>query len=109
MERRDAVVLGVLPILLSAVAAATDHGELACNGAKVYPAPTDSPIEHAVVLVRDARISSIGTQGESGNDLPRAVPRLECAGKVVVAGFWNSHVAYTIRQGRIIYRKSPER
>src|SRR5437660_1395735 len=67
--------------------------DLALVHAKIYPSPTDPPIEDGTILVHDGRIRAIGP----GNrvKLPRfarAVTVLNCRGSVVTAGFWNSHI-----------------
>lgn len=67
---------------------------MVCIGAKVYPSPTAAPIENAVVIVKDGKITTVA-RGRSKVDLPPAAIKLDCGGKVVVAGFWNSHVHFT--------------
>jgi len=64
--------------------------DLALVGATVYPAPSAAPARHAVVLVRDGRIVAIGPQ--STVKIPARAQRIDCTGKFVTAGFWNSHV-----------------
>lgn len=61
-------------------------------GAKVYPLPQGRAIEDAVVLVRDGRIAAVGKRGQI--QVPQAALVLNAAGKVVTAGFWNSHVHF---------------
>lgn len=74
---------------------AADHNTVICLGAKVYPSPTVAPIENAVLLIDNGKISAVGAQGRLViHDLGPAT-KLDCAGKVVVAGFWNSHVHFT--------------
>lgn len=96
MKRRDVFVLGYFFFLtiLSSIAFAADHGAMVCLGAKVYPSPTAAPIENAVVIVKDGKISAVEARGRSKVDVPPAAVKLDCAGKVVVAGFWNSHVHF---------------
>ncbi|AXK73677.1 amidohydrolase [Lysobacter sp. TY2-98] len=64
-------------------------GTLAFVGAKVYPAPDAAPVEHATVLIRDGVITAV-----VGRDLrvPKDATVMNVDGKVIVAGFWNSHV-----------------
>lgn len=97
MKQRDAFVLSHFFFLtiLSSTAFAADPGTLVCIGAKVYPSPTVAPIENAVVIVKDGKISAVEARGRSKVDVPPAAVKLDCAGKVVVAGFWNSHVHFT--------------
>jgi imidazolonepropionase-like amidohydrolase len=42
------------------------------------------------VLVHDGRIVAVGP--ESTVSIPRGAQRIDCRGKFVTAGFWNSHV-----------------
>jgi imidazolonepropionase-like amidohydrolase len=67
---------------------------LVLRGAKVYPSPTGAPIEGAVVFIDHGKISGI-VQGHVKYDVPKGTQTLDCTGKVVVAGFWNSHVHFT--------------
>jgi imidazolonepropionase-like amidohydrolase len=68
------------------------EGELVLRGAKVYPSPTASPIENAVVLIENGRIAGVGKQSEL--KIPKTAQVIDCTGKVIVAGFWNSHVHF---------------
>ena len=74
-------------------AVAADHRVLACVGGRVYPSPTGPPIEDAVVLIEDGKISTIAAGGHKRN-LPVSAEQIECKDKVIVAGFWNSHVHF---------------
>ncbi|MFZ0797207.1 MAG: amidohydrolase family protein [Terriglobales bacterium] len=67
--------------------------DLALVHARIYPSPTDPPIEDGTILVHNGRISAIGPSVKI--KVPRfagKVTVLECQGLVVTAGFWNSHV-----------------
>ena len=66
--------------------------DLALVGAKVYPSPQGPALEDAVVLVHDGRITRIGKRGQVR--VPRSAQVLDVTGKVVTAGFWNSHVHF---------------
>ena len=70
-------------------AAATD---LALVGAKVYPSPTAQPINDAVVLVQDGTIAAVGKRSQV--HIPPSAQVINCWGKVIVAGFWNSHLHF---------------
>jgi imidazolonepropionase-like amidohydrolase len=88
-------LLLALPLLLGLVdpaALAAEDPDLVLNGGKVYPSPTDSPIENAVVLIRHGRIAAVGRRGEL--KVPGSAQVIDCTGKVIVAGFWNSHVHF---------------
>ena len=95
MKRRIEFLLVLIffLILFGSLASAADKGTLVCAGAKVYPSPTAPPIENAVVIVKDGKISAVNGKGAKYN-LPPGAVKLDCAGKVVVAGFWNSHVHF---------------
>lgn len=73
-------------------ARAADHRILACAGGKVYPSPTAAPIEDATILMEDGRITTIAAG--VAFKLPASTEVLNCKGKVIVAGFWNSHVHF---------------
>jgi imidazolonepropionase-like amidohydrolase len=64
--------------------------DLALVGCKVYPSPTEPPIADATILVRASRIAEVGLR--SGVHVPAGTQAIDCAGGVVTAGFWNSHV-----------------
>ncbi len=84
-----------LPLVFSsALAWGADHMTIACVGGKVYPSPTTPAIEDAFLLIEDGKIATIATQSEIKYDLPQSAQKLDCKGKVVVAGFWNSHVHF---------------
>ena len=74
------------------LAQAAEPRILACVGGKVYPSPTAAPIEDAAVLVEDGKISTVAAG--VAFKLPASTEVLDCKGKVVVAGFWNSHVHF---------------
>ena len=87
----------VLLLVLFAVAArsqSTDSsGDLALVGGKVYPTPQAVPIKNAVVLVHDGKIASVG--GRDDIEIPKSAYIIECGGRFITAGFWNSHVHFT--------------
>ena len=63
---------------------------LVLTGAKVYVSPTEAPIEDATVVVQDGKIARV----ERGKVRVQDAEVIDCKGKVVVAGFWNSHVHF---------------
>jgi len=81
-------------LLLSRVASAAHHEVLACVGAKVYPSPTAVPLEDAVLVIEDGKIQALTPRGGGHRDVPGSAVKLDCTGKFVVAGFWNSHVHF---------------
>ena len=64
--------------------------DLAIVGARIYPSPTAAPIEAGTVLVHDGRIAAIGDQARI--KVPAGARVIDGHGKVVTAGYWNSHV-----------------
>lgn len=95
INKINGLVLFFLPLVFSsALALGADHMTIACVGGKVYPSPTTPAIENAVLLIEDGRIATVATQSQVKYDLPQSAQRLDCKGKVIVAGFWNSHVHF---------------
>ena len=74
-------------LLLCGVCRAAD---IALVGAKIYPSPTEPPIENGSIIVRDGRIFAVGSSASI--KIPREAKVINCKGLVVTAGFWNSHV-----------------
>jgi imidazolonepropionase-like amidohydrolase len=92
MKMRGSLLL-VLPLLLShavPVAAAAEAPYLVLQGGKVYPSPAADPTDNAVVLIHNGRIAAVGRALK----VPKSAQVIDCTGKVIVAGFWNSHVHF---------------
>jgi imidazolonepropionase-like amidohydrolase len=64
--------------------------DLALVHAKIYPSPTEPPIENGAILVHAGRILAVGPTATI--KIPRHATVIDCNGLVVTAGFWNSHV-----------------
>ena len=64
--------------------------DLALIGAKIYPSPTEPPIENGSILVHGGQILAIGPA--RAIKIPRGATIIDCKGLIVTAGFWNSHV-----------------
>jgi hypothetical protein len=64
--------------------------DLALVHAKIYPSPTEPPIENGAILVHAGRILAVGPTATI--KIPRHAAVIDCNGMVVTAGFWNSHV-----------------
>jgi imidazolonepropionase-like amidohydrolase len=64
--------------------------DLALIDAKIYPSPTDPPIENGSILIHDGHILAVGPRPMI--KIPRDATVIDCKGLVVTAGFWNSHV-----------------
>lgn len=89
---RAALALGVLA---SAVASGTAAGAqtLVLRGGSVYASPDAAPLSDAIVVISAGAISAVGRAGDV--QVPPDARVIECAGKTIVAGFWNSHVHFT--------------
>ncbi|MBR1213380.1 amidohydrolase family protein [Bradyrhizobium sp. JYMT SZCCT0180] len=66
---------------------------LALAGGRVYASPDAAPLVDAVVVTTDGIITAIGSRNEV--QVPPDARVIDCTGKTVVAGFWNSHVHFT--------------
>jgi imidazolonepropionase-like amidohydrolase len=64
--------------------------DLALVGAKIYPSPTERPIENGQILIHDGHILAVGPSPSV--KIPPAAEIIDCKDLVVTAGFWNSHV-----------------
>jgi imidazolonepropionase-like amidohydrolase len=62
-------------------------------GGKVYVSPEAAPLLDAVVLTSGSLIAAVGRRSEV--QIPKDAEVIDCTGKIVVAGFWNSHVHFT--------------
>src|SRR5579863_643141 len=66
---------------------------LALVGGNVYTSPDAGPLSGAVIVASDGVISAIG--GANEVQIPKDARIIDCSGKTIVAGFWNSHVHFT--------------
>lgn len=64
--------------------------ELALTGGTVYAAPGAPALRDAVVVIKDGRISAIGSRADVA--VPKTAKVVDCSRKFLVAGYWNSHV-----------------
>lgn len=95
-----------LPILLNLVFLASGSSsapDLALIGAKIYPSPTESPIENGSILIHDGQVLAVGSSPTI--KIPRDATVIDCKGLVVTAGFWNSHV-HILTPGLLHVRES---
>ena len=76
-----------------AFSAAAGAQTLALVGGRVYASPDAAPLVDAVVVATDGVITAIGSHSEV--QIPQGVQVIDCTGKTIVAGFWNSHVHFT--------------
>jgi imidazolonepropionase-like amidohydrolase len=87
------LLFSLLPGLAASPGAAADAQPIALLGGEVYVSPDAAPLPDAVVLISDGVITAVGSRGEV--QVPNDASIIDCAGKTVVAGFWNSHVHFT--------------
>ncbi len=85
--------LSVFPEAVWCQKADTGTSDLALVGGRIYPSPTAAAIDDGVVLVRGDKIVAIGKRGQV--KVPKSAQVIDCTGKVITAGFWNSHVHFT--------------
>ena len=79
--------------LVVSTSSADEIRPLALVGAKVYSSPNAAPLLDAVVLTAGGAITEIGDRGAV--QVPKDGRVIDCTGKTIVAGFWNSHVHFT--------------
>jgi imidazolonepropionase-like amidohydrolase len=65
---------------------------IALLGGQIYRDPLAKPISNAVVLIEHGKIIAAGTRRSV--HVPPGFTTINCAGKTIVAGFWNSHVHF---------------
>ncbi|UPJ52489.1 amidohydrolase family protein [Bradyrhizobium sp. 200] len=80
----------VLAVLPATVAVAQI---LVLKGGSVYASPEATPISDSVIVTSAGIITAVGRADEI--QIPSDARVIDCSGKTVVAGFWNSHVHFT--------------
>ena len=75
------------------IGATANAQTLALVGGKVYASPDAMPLDDAVVVTSNGVIAAIGSRSDV--QIPADARVIDCTGKTVVAGFWNSHVHFT--------------
>lgn len=88
---RTALFVSLLGLLVSPVEPANAE-TLVLRGGSVYASPEADPLPDAVIVMSGGVISAVGRLGEV--QTPQDARVIDCAGKAVVAGFWNSHVHF---------------
>jgi len=86
----------IFSIIFSSFAQQKTEGvnhRLALVGGQIYPGPLDKPILDGVVLIENGKITAVGKQGKVR--IPADAETVDCTGRTIVAGFWNSHVHFT--------------
>jgi imidazolonepropionase-like amidohydrolase len=89
----SSLALSVSPSMCAQLKRAAWKQRLALVGGVVYPAPLERPIPNSVVLIEDGKIIAVGEKGKL--QIPADVQTIDCTGRTIVAGFWNSHVHFT--------------
>lgn len=79
-------------LCLAAAASPAMAADLAIVDARIYPAPDAPAIERGTVLVSDGRIAEVGPSDTI--TVPEGAVVVDGEGRVVTAGFWNSHVHF---------------
>jgi len=87
---RIRLVVFLLLGLLVFAARPCGASDLALVGAKIYPSPTEPPIENGSIVVHDGLILAAGPSVSV--KIPPGATVMDCKGLVVTSGFWNSHV-----------------
>ena len=85
-----ALISCVVTIAPGAVAQAQT---LVLKGGSLYASPDAALISDAVVVTSAGVITAVGRAGEV--PIPPDARVIDCSGKTIVAGFWNSHVHFT--------------
>jgi imidazolonepropionase-like amidohydrolase len=67
--------------------------DIALVGGRIYASPAAKPIDDGVVILTSGKIAAVGTRRSI--TIPADVPTMNCSGKVITAGFQNSHVHFT--------------
>ena len=88
-----ACFLLVSAAIASAQTKASGSPDLALVGGKVYASPMATVIDDAVIVISDGKIVAIGARDQV--QVPKAAQVIDCKGKAITAGFWNSHVHFT--------------
>ncbi len=89
----------LVPLLLIALALTVGSAQqevpdgLALVGGRIYASPTAEAIDDGVVIVRNGKIAEVGPSRSI--KIPIGIPTINCSGKVITAGFQNSHVHFT--------------
>jgi len=88
--------LAVLLAVVSLAGQGRQTTTLALVGGTVYASPAADPIRDSVVLIRDGRIAAVGDRRSI--QITGGVETIDCAGRTITAGFWNSHVHFFERK-----------
>jgi len=73
-------------------AAHADGADIALVGAKIYISPDEAPISNGTVVIHAGKIAAVGKAVEIS--FPFGTKVIPCTGKIVTAGFQNSHMHF---------------
>jgi imidazolonepropionase-like amidohydrolase len=93
ISARNIALLVVLLGLAALPGGAAGAETLVLRGGNVYASPEADPLPDAVVVITDGIINTVGHASDV--QTPRDARVIDCTGKTIVAGFWNSHVHFT--------------
>jgi imidazolonepropionase-like amidohydrolase len=77
-------------VLLLISSGALHAADLVLTGATLYGAPDAPPLAGSVIVVHGTQIAGVGPRASVR--IPDDAQIIDCSGKFVTAGFWNSHV-----------------
>lgn len=83
----------VLCLLAFSQVSVANAQTLVLKGGTLYASPEASPLSDAVVVMSSGVITAVGRGSEV--QIPSDARVIDCIGKTIVAGFWNSHVHFT--------------
>ncbi len=94
MSRILGIGLFSLGVALASAPSSAQVGQtLALVGGTVYASPGAVPLKDAVVIVSGGTISAVGSRSDV--QVPQDARIIDCSGRSLAAGFWNSHVHFT--------------
>ena len=94
MLRVLGIALFSLGMALASASCSAQVGQtLALVGGTVYASPTTAPLKDAAVVVSGGTISAVGRRSDV--QVPQDARIIDCSGRSLPAGFWNSHVHFT--------------
>jgi imidazolonepropionase-like amidohydrolase len=94
MSRVLGIALFSLGMALATASSNAQVGQtLALVGGTVYASPTTAPIKDAVLVVSGGIIAAVGSRSDV--QVPQDARIIDCSGRSLTAGFWNSHVHFT--------------
>jgi imidazolonepropionase-like amidohydrolase len=66
------------------------QGSFAIMGARLVDATGAAPVEDSVVIVRDGRITTVGSRGTFA--VPKGMPIVDAKGQTLLPGLWEMHI-----------------